>query len=51
MAPVPNRGKRNEPAFIKYIAEKQAELHEVSVDDVERITTNLAIKTFPRLES
>jgi len=51
MAPVPNRGKRNEPAFIKDIAEKQAELHQISVEKVGKITTDLAIKTFPRLKN
>ena len=32
LAPVPNRGKKNEPSFIKYTAEKLAELKKVSSD-------------------
>tara|TARA_B100001564_G_C20575942_1_gene640647 strand:+ start:76 stop:837 length:762 start_codon:yes stop_codon:yes gene_type:complete len=32
LAPVPNRGKKNEPSFIKYTAEKLAELKNVSSD-------------------
>lgn len=49
MAPVPKRGKQNEPAFIPYIAEKQAELHDVKVEDVARVTTALAEQTFPKI--
>ena len=32
LAPVPNRGKKNEPSFIKYTAEKLAELKKISKD-------------------
>ncbi len=38
MAPEPNRGKRNDSIMIKYVAEKVAELKEMSVEDVVRIT-------------
>ena len=40
LAPVPMRGKVNEPSFIKYTAEKLAELRKVSFKDIEKITTN-----------
>ncbi len=38
LAPTPNRGKRNEPAFVKFVAEKIAELKDLTLEDVERIT-------------
>lgn len=38
MAPEPNRGKRNDSIMIKYVAKKVAELKEMSVEDVVRIT-------------
>lgn len=39
LAPVPHRGKRNEPAFVKEIAKTIAEVKGLSLDDVSRITT------------
>jgi len=39
MTPVPHRGKRNEPAFVRHIAEKHAELRGLSVEEVARVTT------------
>lgn len=39
LAPVPNRGKRNEPGFVKYIAESIAQIKNLSYDDVASITT------------
>ena len=32
LAPVPNRGKKNEPSFIKHTAKKLAELKEISFE-------------------
>ena len=34
LAPVPNRGKKNEPSFIKYTAEKLAEIKEIDISDL-----------------
>ena len=51
MAPVPHRGKRNEPAFVKLIAAKQAEVHGITVAEVGRITSGLALRIFPRLQT
>lgn len=45
MAPVPYRGKRNEPSYIIKIAEKIAEIKSFSLNEVETMTTKTA-KTF-----
>lgn len=39
LAPVPFRGKRNEPAHLRITAEKVAELKGLSLQDVARVTT------------
>ncbi|MBE0573227.1 MAG: YchF/TatD family DNA exonuclease [Ignavibacteriaceae bacterium] len=46
MTPVPHRGKRNEPAYVKLVAEKIAELHKLRIEDVARITSFNAFKIF-----
>jgi TatD DNase family protein len=46
MTPVPHRGKRNEPSYIKFIAEKIAELHNLRIEDVARITSFNAFRIF-----
>ena len=40
LAPVPKRGKMNEPSNVIYVAEKIAELKNISVEKVAEITTN-----------
>ena len=40
LAPEPMRGKKNEPSFIKYTADKLAQLKEISFDEINKITTN-----------
>jgi TatD DNase family protein len=39
LAPEPRRGKHNEPAYVKYIAEKLAEIHQIPLDELCEITT------------
>jgi TatD DNase family protein len=39
LAPVPFRGKRNEPAYVRLAAERVAEVKGLSLEDVARITT------------
>jgi TatD DNase family protein len=46
LSPVPMRGKRNEPSFIHYTAKTIAEIREVSLTDLARITTLNALKLF-----
>jgi len=46
LAPVPHRGRRNETAFITVVAAKIASLHETSIEEVARITTQNAQQLF-----
>lgn len=46
LAPAPFRGKRNESAYIPLIAQKVAEIKEVSLDEVARQTTENASRLF-----
>lgn len=39
LAPVPKRGKRNESSYLIYVAQKVAEIYNISVDKVAEITT------------
>ena len=39
LAPVPHRGKTNEPAFVRHVAEEIARLRTLSLEDVGRATT------------
>jgi TatD DNase family protein len=39
LSPVPHRGKRNEPAYVRLAAERVAEVKGLSLEDVARITT------------
>jgi TatD DNase family protein len=38
LAPVPNRGKRNRPAWVPFVGARLAELHGVEVDEVRAAT-------------
>jgi len=43
MAPVPMRGKRNEPAYTRYVLQKLAEAYQVSEATIaEQTTANVA---------
>ena len=46
LAPVPQRGQRNEPAFIPHIAAALAQLKGVPVEEVARVTTENAQRLF-----
>ncbi|AQG79074.1 TatD family hydrolase [Spirosoma montaniterrae] len=49
LAPVPHRGKRNEPAYLRLIAQRVADLMHVGFDDVARHTTANAQALLPTL--
>ena len=46
LAPVPNRGKKNEPSFIDFTAEKLAQIKDVSKSDLIEFTSNNFNKLF-----
>lgn len=46
LAPVPYRGKRNQPAYLVYTAKKIAELKNISLEEVAQQTTNNACALF-----
>ena len=46
LAPVPHRGKRNEPSYIPLIAERIADLKELSIEDIAERTTKNANQIF-----
>lgn len=49
LPPVPFRGKRNESAYVPYIAEFLAGVYGCSIDEVARVTTSNAYRIFPKL--
>lgn len=46
LAPQVKRGKRNEPAYVRYTAEELARIKGLSVDDIARITSLNAFRLF-----
>ncbi|KKQ62037.1 MAG: Hydrolase, TatD family [Parcubacteria group bacterium GW2011_GWE2_38_18] len=46
LTPVPHKGERNEPYMVELVAKKIAEILEIEVDEVARITTKNAEKIF-----
>ena len=46
LAPVPMRGKKNEPSFIKYTLEKLSEIKNVGINELDKITTENFNKLF-----
>lgn len=46
LTPVPYRGKENQPAYIKYVAEEIANLRNEPVEDIIKITTANAERVF-----
>jgi TatD DNase family protein len=51
LAPVPYRGKRNMPAYVKLVCQKLAELRGMKVAEAEKITTRNAEKLFRLVET
>jgi len=46
LAPVPHRGRRNEPAFVVEVVRRVAEARRVSYEEMDRLTTNNAVTVF-----
>jgi len=46
LTPVPKRGKRNEPAFVRYTAAKLAEIYKIPLQELADITSSNAQKLF-----
>lgn len=46
LAPRPHRGRRNEPAFVRHVAERLAEILGLSLEDLARRTTENACRLF-----
>ncbi len=46
LTPVPYRGKENQPAYVKYVAEEIAKLRGITVEEVAKATTKNAEKIF-----
>jgi TatD DNase family protein len=46
LAPVPERGQRNEPAFVRYIADKIGEIQNIDPQKVAQITSANAARLF-----
>ena len=51
LSPVPMRGKKNEPSFIKYTIKKLAEIKNINISDMIKITTDNFNKLFFSYES
>ncbi|MGL4989535.1 MAG: TatD family hydrolase [Cetobacterium sp.] len=46
LTPIPFRGKRNEPIYVQYVAEKIAEIKEINLEEVIKVTTENAKKLY-----
>lgn len=51
LTPVPYRGKRNESAYVRYVADKIAAIKAIDLETVNRVTTASAKKMFQFLEN
>ncbi len=49
LAPIPMRGRRNEPAFLKHVAEALSEVMGVDAETVQRVTTENAVRLFSKV--
>ena len=51
LAPVPMRGKRNEPAFVAHTAAKLAEIKDISTEEAGKITTENFYRLFKKVKT
>lgn len=50
LSPMPYRGKRNEPSYVRFVAENLAQLREMPIEEIAKITTHNANKLFNLME-
>ena len=50
LAPVPHRGRRNEPAYVPFVAEKLAEIRGWTIDETAKKTTDAFFDLFHKAE-
>jgi TatD DNase family protein len=48
LAPVPYRGKRNEPAYLRLIADRVADIYQISTEELAKITSSNSLRIFKR---
>jgi TatD DNase family protein len=46
LTPAPHRGKRNEPAYVRFVAEKMAEIHGIDIEKVAEMTSENTRQVF-----
>jgi TatD DNase family protein len=51
LAPVPYRGKVNQPAYVRYVRDKIAELRGITADEVEKVTDRNCQKMYRLVET
>jgi TatD DNase family protein len=49
LAPIPHRGRRNEPAYVGHVLDKLAEIRGWSAEEADRITTEAFFGLFDRI--
>lgn len=50
LAPVPHRGRRCEPAHVVHVADKLAELKNVTPEEIARVTTDNFFRLFSKAD-
>jgi TatD DNase family protein len=50
LAPIPHRGKTNEPSFVVHTAEKLADIKGVSASEIEETTTDNFFRLFSKAQ-
>ena len=51
LAPIPFRGKTNQPAYVGEIAKKIADIKKISIEEVDEMTTKNAFLLFKKLSN
>lgn len=49
LTPVPFRGKENQPAYTKFVAEEIAKLRGITFEEVDKVTTENALEVFSKI--